>query len=31
MKYYAHSLEGLPPEKWQLLDENPTTTAYGNK
>lgn len=22
MKYYAHSLEGEPPEKWQLLDEH---------
>jgi CRISPR-associated endonuclease/helicase Cas3 len=20
MKYYAHSLEGQPPEKWQLLN-----------
>ncbi|MBU1711089.1 MAG: CRISPR-associated helicase Cas3' [Proteobacteria bacterium] len=22
MKYYAHSLEGQPPEKWQLLEEH---------
>lgn len=22
MKYYAHSLEGLPPEQWQPLDEH---------
>lgn len=22
MNYYAHSLEGQPPEKWQALDEH---------
>jgi CRISPR-associated endonuclease/helicase Cas3 len=22
MKYYAHSLEGQPPDKWQPLEEH---------
>ncbi len=22
MKYYAHSFEGQPPNKWQLLEEH---------
>lgn len=27
MKYYAHSLEGEPEDKWQLLEEHLTNTA----
>jgi hypothetical protein len=26
-KYYAHSLEGKPPEEWQLLDEHLNNVA----